>query len=1320
MDITDSTLGYIVENDETHEILEIKQIKKYAIRWLLTAITGPDFEDSNADGLIDENDKGYWVKYDYGLWTESFPERFPYCGASYSYSSDILENIGTKFIADEDEGKITGKMLAYGETANQLYYLNEIKTPSHTGVFVRGLRYDQQSVADNLDYYKYTSTENLKNVTETIKYKNGEGTFSFGSELSDPIKYFRITINPDNVDSVKLFVDDIRLGGFGGNFVDTVRVFDGLDSTGTVLYERYGASVGASLPTDVTSSSNAITIEYKWTHESSDLGNYTIHWESKWANKMAGWEVGRALSIPQLKLSKLLLFDNDDISSLPSVTALDSITGDNLWSYEEVDRSAFYNDSWYEGSKGLIDSLALQSVHLDQDYSLAKGYHNNRFVNIETTSKTMNALEVEANKYVATNSADSSGKLTLNKVIYYGLNGIQTQPSHLFDYSASDSLLNPDYNPVKQDYWGNYKCDADSNLLRGYVTDSSETQIAAWSLRKVTSPLGGTTEIIYESDEYEQVLSEGAKEDLRGPIKTFALTDVVAKKDGSGNYGAEWDFELENQESEFFKLLDSLPIDADMLTVIPAVWVEPEDSGYSYSNDLSDAYNWSAAVFYGDATFSESPNEITSLERYFEVDIKDTTPVFSTATINYQELDTIVYSGGGFVEFQYPIGEKIKGGGTRVKELIIGNDVDEYKVNYSYNKGTATSEASDFSKHKMKSNPEGGVLSSDVKFNWIATSFDYNPFALSSQVGYGEVSVENNGQTEQSQGKSVFLFNVSNEDKNYHTLNINTQDTSWYDADNGICPPMSGGGTTLESRRFSIEIIDDFTSIWGKIKEQISKDINDNMVSKKVYEYEAAVKGADVSTINYILEEDNTPCLTTAKYLIGIRRTYPTYLKKVITYSNGRMSESEVMDRDVFTGDPIETKNTSINNTITREEILLAYTQNSAPDYTSMGAKSVDPSYDNFLNATYSSISFKEVEGMSTSDFSSYGKSFWKDTTTIRYYNDSSNEYELQIDTVNWYDYTKYVWTGPLGDYGLFDTTGVTNITSPPTAVSNWRMMSEITLMDEDQNVLEQKGYNDRFSASKLGYDNRFTYTSSSNSNYVSFTATGFETIEEVETGVFYFEGEVLKQTGNTQQTVDGTVYPHTGNSMVKISSSSVGPIYKVNYDASNSLQSLQRGRTYTASVWIHEDSPITTVLNIIVEGDSQASTYSASDTMSIANTAAIQIGDWIQLTVNVEVPEDFTGNSPGDGLEVYVDGVTGGAAWIDDMLFHSRVSGSGMNVYDQRTGRVLATLSDNNFATKYVYNDAGQVIEVWKEVLGSGWVKVESRDFNFKREMEE
>lgn len=1310
VEITDSTDGYIVENEYTHEILELKQIKKYAVRWLLTAITGPDFEDSNSNGVVDDEDKGYWVKYNYGLWTESFSQRYPYYGASYNYSASVEESPVASFLAETDEGKMTGNMLAYSETANQVYYLNEIQTPSHTGIFCRDLRYDEQSMVDNFDYYEYTSTENLKNVTEDIVYYNGSGRFSFGSELTSPEQTFSITIDPEGVDSILLYIDELFVGGYNDTIRDTLRVYDGEDNTGTVLFEKYHGTETFSVPGSVTSS-GPITIEYIWTTDHSDLGFYEIRWESKWANAMAGWPAGRPASTPQLKLSKLFLFDNEDYDNLPAITSVDTIASDDLWNYNNVNNSNFYNSNWYEANQTSIDTLALQSVDLDQDYSLAKGYHNNRFVFIDTQSKTVNQLEVEANKYIATNSADSSGKLTLNKVIYYGLNRTQTQPSHLFNYNASDSTDNPYYDATKQDYWGNYKNDVDSNLLRGYVTDTSSNQTDAWSLRTVTTPLGGTTEIVYESDEYEQVLTEDNDGEIRGPIKTYALNNLHVVADGSGNYGADWLFGIENQESEFWKVYDSLPVGTDTLIVIPSVWVQPQDTGYNYSINYQEANgNYSGALCYGlnSGIITNAPNKITSLPRFYDVNIQDGTPIQSSFILD-SNFDSLTYSGGGYIEFQYPVGQKVKGGGTRVKELKVSNGNDIYTVSYNYEQGTATSEAGDFSKHKIKT----GALGND--YYSPLTSYDYNPFGMSPQIGYGKVSIENKGQINSGQGKSIFLFNVSDEDYDYFEPYYMVMDTSFEDTNE----PCSFGYRNYDDKRYAVEIVDNFTSVWGKIKEQRLLDVNDNMVSKKVYEYEVSTKGANVEVVNYELKKEFDNCIVNREYITIIKRSYPNYLTKVTTYSNGRVSTSEIVERDPFTGDPIETKNTSVNNTETREEIILAYTQ-TTPDYSEMGAKSVDPSYNNFLNASYSSKSYKEAEGVTTSDFSSWGKSFWKDSVTTRYYDETNNEYQFETQQVNWYDYTKYAWTGALGDYGLFDTTSVPDITEPPVSASDWRLLSQITLMDEEQNVLEQKGYNDRFSASKLGYDNRFTYTSASNSNYVSFTATGFETETEVESGVVYYEGEVKAQSGNTRLLVDGSVYPHTGNYMVGIPAiDNSGPIYKVNYSATEDLQSLQRGRTYTASVWVHKDSPSDTKLNITIEGDVGAGSHSDLDTMSIANSKAIQIGDWIQLTVNLEVPSDFTGTAPGDGLEVYVDKTTTSPAWIDDMLFHSRVSGSGMNVYDQRTGRVMATLSDNNFATKYIYNDAGQVVEVWKEVLDEGWVKVESRDFNFKRDME-
>ncbi len=102
--------------------LEQRKLDKYAFTWLLTAITGPDFIDRNHDGYIDNNDWGYWVKFNYGKWTDGYIWRNPFSG----YADDLAGS-------------------AYGTYAfgrKQVYYLNSIETRTHQAYFIKDLRED--------------------------------------------------------------------------------------------------------------------------------------------------------------------------------------------------------------------------------------------------------------------------------------------------------------------------------------------------------------------------------------------------------------------------------------------------------------------------------------------------------------------------------------------------------------------------------------------------------------------------------------------------------------------------------------------------------------------------------------------------------------------------------------------------------------------------------------------------------------------------------------------------------------------------------------------------------------------------------------------------------------------------------------------------------------------------------------------------------------------------------------------------------------------------------------------------------------------------
>jgi len=98
----------------------------YAYTWLLTGITGPDYVDRGNYGFS-EDDYGYWVKFDYGMWSDAYKWRNP----------------GTDWHNDLDS-----EFRFYSRGLKELYYLDAVSTRSHTAVFIKSLKSDGKSVAD--------------------------------------------------------------------------------------------------------------------------------------------------------------------------------------------------------------------------------------------------------------------------------------------------------------------------------------------------------------------------------------------------------------------------------------------------------------------------------------------------------------------------------------------------------------------------------------------------------------------------------------------------------------------------------------------------------------------------------------------------------------------------------------------------------------------------------------------------------------------------------------------------------------------------------------------------------------------------------------------------------------------------------------------------------------------------------------------------------------------------------------------------------------------------------------------------------------------
>ncbi|CAL2083215.1 hypothetical protein [Tenacibaculum sp. 190524A05c] len=119
-------------NNEDEKFYEKYTTRPFATHWLLTGITGPDYIDVNNDKKLDKDDYGYWVSFDYGKWSDAYGYRIP------------KEGFKTQYL-----GENNNERHSYSYGRKEIYYLDAIKTRTHTALFVKGFREDGKSVAVN-------------------------------------------------------------------------------------------------------------------------------------------------------------------------------------------------------------------------------------------------------------------------------------------------------------------------------------------------------------------------------------------------------------------------------------------------------------------------------------------------------------------------------------------------------------------------------------------------------------------------------------------------------------------------------------------------------------------------------------------------------------------------------------------------------------------------------------------------------------------------------------------------------------------------------------------------------------------------------------------------------------------------------------------------------------------------------------------------------------------------------------------------------------------------------------------------------------------
>jgi hypothetical protein len=1017
---------------------------------------------------------------------------------------------------------------------------------------------------------------------------------------------------------------------------------------------------------------------------------------------------------PQLRTTRVILLKNDRVDSLAAKEDF-SWSGNfdpTLTSYASV---PFYTEAWYQNNvNSSIKNRILKHAEFTQDYSLCKNYHGN----VGVTSLTCNVLTPPATvqSNISSITYSTSGKLTLTKVQIYDLQNVKVSPSYTFDYNQSSSTDNPDYNPQKTDYWGYYKSDVTSSAYSRYTNSTSKDYTDAWCLRKVMQPLGGYIEFDFESNSYKKVLDY--KNGYRGASFIYPIKDI--------NSGVN--MEESTNPSEFSSLMSGTISGVGKHVCVPF----SDPSMTYYLNPLQYIF----LIAYGTFTHTgtSSPYSISANKSISTTLNSLSIDCYSGSAEVNDDVGSIgsgfEYSGNGYLMLQSPIGYEVYGGGPRIKRIKNSNNSNEtYIQEYTYEDGVASNEADRFEYPVYKASCGGSEF-----FLTKITPFS-GKHSLGTGIGYSKVTVKNLGRANQANGSIVSNYITS------YTVNgtpiVPEYTTTIYNNYTSISTPsyavecipyMCLGGATQYTtasfsnveRRYYIECFDKFSSYWGLPLENKILDLNNNVISKNTYEYESTEQGAVRE--NFAFKDIQWASDPELKYTyVYIKHHYPVVLKKTKSYGMGSYTESEALKRDDVTGETVVVRNTGQNGSSSISYKVPAFR---ISNYSSMGPKSTGGGANVLTPEAYSFASIDttllSVANGTCSSFLSANVLTYRSTCPVRTYSGSALPFIIQNSNTNWRSDLSYNWSGTQGSvdsYGLYKRSELTsypfNFTSPASSNLRWRFVSTTSLYDAVGHALETRSYNNRFNAVRFNHNNDYVSAICANSNYASFTYSGFESIMP-SPATNFAEGEMsLPATGYTLVPAS-TITPHTGYKSIALATGSLTS-YRGIFTSSGGVQrGIEPGRMYRAIVWTSTTSPSTSSISAVVSGSVGGVTYSQTYSMTANDANAITVGGWKRLYIDFKVPSDIVASST-TGLVISLSSGTG-TGYFDDFMFYPVEGSIKVNVYNPGNGRIVAELNNMGYASLYTYDAAGRILETKQEIPGTGIKLVKRNSYNFAR----
>ncbi len=879
-----------------------------------------------------------------------------------------------------------------------------------------------------------------------------------------------------------------------------------------------------------------------------------------------------------------------------------------------------------------------------------------------------------------------TGKLTLESLSIYGPANTKLTPDFKFQYG-----FNPDYQKDSWDGFGMYK----SGVVINYPTNPAAPGIpipktyhqvstdyptasrdaSAWSLTGITSPLGGTTAIAYERDQY-------------GSVSEFPLGNFTIYNDDCSNVFKVSNLPAGTTAADFVRVNDVLEATGDFKY---SYLCRDYSSGppRTYSDDCVHSIRGPVLVTrVSGNTLTLSPNSIAGPACRKDGDNTCT----KTAL-------------GATLTFAVPTA---KNGGdlrvTTIKTLDEAGNAYQVRYDYSTNGTAATSSSGVISKEPTYVDRQPHEF--DGWFDYPGTGVLYGKVAVIRGLFRNNVADDYSQREEYTFQTPISSMVATN--KWTYTSHLADGD---YSTGNGTTSPKSKGYRDLEATN-------NVTTInLAAIGQPLSiRKLNrrGEVESRTAFEYTTTLANPDglpnqgkytEGVLTNELLADNEEGFSHYRVNRSTKVYQPTMLVATTTTTNGISTRAQQEKFDFYTGQVVESSFRNFLGDLYRSRVTPAYT---LPNYAALGPASQASTNRNMLTQEAASYVYKVRPNGGQSVVTASVQTWQGNWATYRSYDAATDAYTERADDPRpiWRLCESYLWLSPKlnadgtyadNDFVAFDWT------KQPLAsqATSWLKAGEFTRYDHYSKPLESKDINGQYVTRKLGYGLTQRLVTAANARYTEVAYSGAEDQVDQGGGIVHFGGEV--RDGGQRS----PLYAHTGAYCAKMLPGQTGFTYKAALGAD-----VRGGRKYRLSCWVYQPAGAAQQAQLYARLDGQD-----LGVASLSSASTKQAGNWSLLNLLVDVPTA--------GRQLTVGCRHAGTAdaqpvYVDDFRFQPLLAPTTAYVYDPQSAQLTYVLDNDNLFTHYEYDAAGKVKRIFKEVLttaGSSAVaerKVKEYEYNF------